>query len=185
MPHYRRSHRPWGTYFLTVVTHDRFPLFADATARTLLGHAMRMTFETHPLTVHEMVLLPEHLHILCSVGDETQDYSFRIQQFKRRFTRAWLAAGGREGARNASRQRSGERAVWQRRFYEHTIRNDREFRDHVAYTLMNPVKHKRVKRAADWPWSTIHRHLRNGELTPDWCGPVQLRGVGDPGGELW
>ena len=79
MPRYRRSRRRWGAYFLTVVTHDRFGLFGDATARTLLGRAMRKTFEKHPLTVHEMVLLPDHLHILCGVGDETQDYSLRIQ----------------------------------------------------------------------------------------------------------
>ena len=185
MPQYRRFRRPWGRYFLTVVTHDRFPLFRDAKARTLLGLAMRATFADHPLTIHEMVLLPDHLHILCGLDDEAQDYSLRIQQFKRRFTRAWLAGGGREGVRNASRKRSGERAVWQRRFYEHTIRNAREFQDHVAYTLMNPVKHKLVDRAADWPWSTIHRHLQSGALTPDWCGPMELRGVGDPEGELW
>lgn len=185
MSRYIRSHREWGAYFLTIVTHDRYPLFRDSVARRLLRDAMRTTFAKYPLTIYEMVLLPDHMHILCGVPDEAQDYSVRIQQIKRRFTRAWLARGGHEGPRSESKLRRGNRGVWQRRFYEHTIRNQVEFRDHVVYALMNPVKHKLVQRAADWPWSTIHRHLRDGTLTEDWCGPVDLRGVGDAESEVW
>ena len=132
-----------------------------------------------------MVLLPDHLHMLCSVPDETQDYSKRIQQIKRRFTRAWVAIDGHDGPRSASMIRRGQRGVWQKRFYEHTIRNEREFRDHVAYTWINPVKHKWVERAADWPWCTIQRRLRAGTVPEDWCGPTELRGVGESVGEVW
>ncbi len=170
---------------MTIVTHERYPLFSDSTARNVLGRAMRATFADYPTTIHEMVLLPDHLHVLCSVPDESQDYSKRIQQIKRRFTRAWLSAGGREGHCSASKQRRGSRGIWQKRFYEHTIRNQREFRDHVVYALMNPVKHKLVPRAVDWPWSTFHQHVRNGALDEDWCGPVELPGVGDCDNEVW
>ena len=185
MPWYRRNHRAWGSYFLTLVTQDRYPLFRDSAARRMLREAMRATLADHPMTIHEMVLLPDHMHILCGIPDEGQDYSLRIQQIKRRFTRAWLAAGGAERPRSPSRIRRGQRGVWQKRFYEHTIRHEREFRDHVVYVLMNPVKHGLVTHAANWPWSTIHRHLRKGTLTADWCGPTELRRVGEPKGEVW
>ena len=185
MPNYVRSRRPWGVYFLTLVTCDRAPVFRDDEARRLLGQALRETFAKHPMTVHELVLLPDHLHLLCSVPDESQDYSLRIQQVKRRFTRGWLAAGGAEGQRRPSRQRKSERGVWQRRFYEHTIRNQREYRDHVVYVHMNPVKHALVERPADWPWSTFHRHVRDGLLDADWCGSTELRGVGEYDCEVW
>ncbi len=94
MPRYRRYHRAWGVYFLTIVTYDRYPLFREPATRRLLGDAMRATFRKHPLTIHEMVLLPDHLHILCSVPGDSEDYSVRVKGFKRRFTRAWLAGGG-------------------------------------------------------------------------------------------
>jgi putative transposase len=185
MPRYRRSHCEWGTYFLTLVTHERHPLFREAVARDLLHQSMRATFAVYPMNVHEMVLLPDHLHMLCTMPEDDSDYSLRIKHIKRRFTRAWLKAGGHEGPRNASRRRAGERGIWQRRFYEHTIRNQREYRDHVAYVHMNPVKHKLVTRPVDWPWSTFHRHVKEGLLEDDWCGPTDLRGVGECDNEVW
>ena len=185
MSRYRRSHRPWGAYFLTIVAHDRPSLFRDAAARRLLGDAMRSTFVKHPLTIHESALLPDHPHIPCGVPDESQNCSIRIQQFKRRFTRAWLAQGGQEWQRSESKPRRDSRGVWRKRFHEQTIRNQWEFQDHVVYTLMTPVKPAPARRAADWPWSTMHRHPRDGTLTEDERGPIEPRGAGEPEGEVW
>ena len=88
MPNYRRRHHEWGCYFLTVVTNKRHPLFRDPHARELLKKAIQDTLATQPMTIHEMVLLPDHLHILCSLPEPKQDYSTRIRLIKKRFTRA-------------------------------------------------------------------------------------------------
>jgi putative transposase len=151
----------------------------------LLHDAIDKTQIDWPMTIHEMVLLPDHLHLLCSIDDAKQDYSTRIRVIKKRFTRAWLASGGHEGPATASRQQRGIRGVWQKRFYEHTIRNQSEMRAHVAYVHMNPVKHGLVTQPKDWPWSTFHRHVKEGMLPPDWMGPTELASVGEYDSEIW
>ena len=185
MADYRRTHIPWGAYFLTIATHERYPLFHDARARVFLREAVEKTQTDWPMTIHEMVLLPDHIHLLCGIDSEDQDYSTRIRIIKKRFTHAWLANGGAEGASTSSRRRRGIRGVWQKRFYEHTIRNQREFRDHVVYIHMNPVKHGLAKRPIDWPWSTFHRHVAKGDLPADWEGATGLRGIGEYDNEIW
>jgi len=185
MANYRRWHRPWGAYFLTLVTHERMRLFRDSRARELLHEAIAHVRRNWPMTIHEAVLLPDHLHLLCAIPAEEQDYSTRVRLIKHRFTRAWLASGGREGRSTASRQNRGIRGVWQKRFHEHTIRNQREFRQHVTYVHMNPVKHGFVRRPIDWPWSTFHKHVRQGLLPPDWMGPMDLPYIGESRDEVW
>jgi len=185
MANYRRRHRPWGAYFLTLVTHRRMPLFWNPRARELLHEAIEHVRKAWPLTIHEAVLLPDHMHLFCGIPDDEQDYSLRVRLIKHRFTRAWLASGGMEGRSTLSRERRGIRGVWQKRFYEHTIRNQHEFHKHVVYVHMNPVKHGLVKRPIDWPWSTFHRHVRQGLLPPDWMGPVDLPNIGDCCDEVW
>mgnify|MGYP001144185751 CR=1 FL=1 len=185
MGNYRRWRRPWGCYFLTLATARRRPLFRSPATRTLLRQAFRKTLCNWPMDIWEFVLLPDHLHLLCSVPNDAQDYSTPIRLVKHRFTRTWLANGGSEAPRTASSRRRGIRGVWQKRFYEHTIRNQREYRAHVAYVHMNPVKHGLVERPADWPWSTFQRHVREGLLPADWTGPCELPGVGECTGEVW
>ncbi len=185
MARYIRSHKQWGAYFLTLVTFERHELFWNGRAQELLGKVVREVKRLHPFTIHETSLLPNHLHILCSVPEEEQNYALRVQQIKRRFTSGWLEGGGWEGRRTPSRMRRRERSVWQRRFHEHTIRNQKEFRSHVVYIHMNAVKHGLVKRPIDWPWSTFHKHVHAGRLEADWCGPTDLPGVGDYDSEVW
>ena len=179
MPNYRRRHHEWGCYFLTVVTNKRHPLFRDPHARELLKKAIQDTLATQPMTIHEMVLLPDHLHILCSLPEPKQDYSTRIRLIKKRFTRAWLAVGGREKTVSTSRQARGERGIWQRRFYEYTVKSQADYRSHVVYMHMNPVKHGLADCPLDWPWSTFHRHVQQGTLPHDWRGPIDLPGAGE------
>lgn len=185
MGNYRRWHIPWGAYFLTLATHERRRLFDLALARHLLGQAIRATLLDWPMTIHATVLLPDHLHLLCTLSEADQDYSLRIRLIKKRFTHAWLACGGSEGPTTPSRLQRGIRGVWEKRFYEHTIRNQREWRDHVDYIHMNPVKHGLAKSPVDWPWSSFHRFVREGQISPEWMGSTELHGAGECDCEIW
>ncbi len=132
-----------------------------------------------------MVLLKDHFHLLCGIPNDDQDYSTRIRLIKRRFTHAYLRNGGTEGETTQSRERRNVRGIWQKRFYEHTIRNQREYNQHVEYIHMNPVKHGLVSRPTDWPWSSLHRYIRQGLLEPDWFGSADLPGIGECDNEIW
>jgi REP element-mobilizing transposase RayT len=117
---YRRNYVPGGTYFLTLVTHQRRPLFEVDSSRKLLHDALHVVNVKRPFTIVAMVLLPDHLHCVWTLPMDDDDYSTRIRQVKEQFTREFLRIGGQGGDTSTSRLRSGERAVWQRRFWEHT-----------------------------------------------------------------
>lgn len=174
MPGYRRRR---GVFvFLTVVTACRTPLFAQTSARRLLRHAIRRTRVDRPWEMTAIVLLPDHLHMLWQMPADDLDYSTRIAGIKKRFTRAWLATGGREAPVAAGQRRHRLRGVWQRRFWKHTIRNTRDFRMHLDYIHGNPVKHGLVDHPQDWPWSSFGRYLAQGLYQEVWCGRVDLPG---------
>lgn len=119
----------------------------------------------HPFEIAAMVVLPEHLHALWVLPPGDDDYPGRIRLLKSRFTRC-AAATGVSMRRNAK----GEYDLWQRRYWEHTIRNDRDFEKHVDYIHWNPVKHGHVLRVVDWPYSTFHRFVARGVSPNDWAG---------------
>jgi len=121
-----------------------------------------------------MVLLPNHLHMLWRMDEQDTDYSLRISILKKRFTRAYLKSGGHEAEVEAGQMRHRLRGVWQRRFWEHTIRDAKDFRMHLDYIHVNPVKHGLVERPADWRWSSFQRYVDMGWYEPDWCGRVEL-----------
>jgi putative transposase len=182
MSDYRRLFIPGGTYFFTVVTANRAPLFSDPRARRLLGVVMRDCFARRPVEVIAQVLLPEHLHAIWALPTRDADYSTRWRWIKREFTRTWLGAGGREQARNASRRRERGRGIWQRRFWEHTIRDEGDLEAHFDYIHYNPVKHGLVHSPRDWPWSTFHRWVRSGHYTVNWArGPDESNLPGGAG----
>jgi putative transposase len=72
--------------------------------------------------------------------------------------------------RSKSRVSKGERGIWQRRYWEHLIRDEDDYAHHVDYIHYNPVKHGYVERAADWPYSSIHRFIKRGVVSLDWGG---------------
>ena len=116
-----------------------------------------------------VVLLADHLHCVWELPDGDHDYSVRWQKIKEKFSRGFLAAGGTEGRSTASRRRKLERAVWQRRFWEHQIRDEKDLQKCIDYIHYNPVKHKLVKALEDWPWSTYHKYVHEGVYTQkDW-----------------
>jgi putative transposase len=168
MSDYRRYFVPGATYFFTVVTQARAPLFADEAARMLLGEVMRRCFERYPVTVIGLVLLPEHVHALWQLPTGDDRYSLRWRWIKREFTRGWLALGGAEQQRWTARIRERRRGIWQRRFWEHTIRDEIDLENHFDYVHFNPVKHGHVARVRDWPWSTFHRWVAREHYNIQW-----------------
>ena len=162
--------------FLTLVTADRRGLFAASAARALLRDAIARTMAERPWEMVAIVLLPDHLHMLWRVAPEDGDYSTRVSVLKRRFTRGFLAQGGGEGPVPRGQRRHRLRGVWQRRFWEHTIRDGRDFRMHLDYIHLNPVKHGWAGRPGDWAWSSFHRYVKMGWYESDGCGRCDLPG---------
>jgi len=169
MSDYRRYFVPGGTFFFTLVTERRATLFDSDRARMLLGSTIRRCFLRYPVEVVAIVLLPDHLHTLWTLPPGDSRYSLRWRWIKREFTRAWLALGGAEQARSAARLEERRRGVWQRRFWEHTIRDEADLEAHFDYIHYNPVKHGLARRPRDWPWSTFHRWVRAGHYPIDWA----------------
>ena len=169
MSDYRRS-REGRLFFFTVVTHHRRPILTSDSARTCLRRAISEVREDRPFHVTAAVLLPDHLHAIWELPRDDIDYSTRWRRIKGLFTRYWLDAGGSQAVISRSRAHRQERGVWQRRFFEHTIRDERDFRRCFDYLHVNPVKHRLVERVQDWPWSSFHKYVRSGHYPADWGG---------------
>ncbi len=168
MPNFRRFWIPGGTFFFTVVTAGRAPLFRDESARKLLGNAFRQELLLRPFSTVAIVLLPEHLHALWTLPAGDFDFSTRWSSIKSRFTREWLASGGSEQKVPDGQRRQERRGVWQARFYEHTIRDEDDLIQHVDYIHFNPVKHYLTNCPSDWEWSTFRRYVQQGDYPMDW-----------------
>jgi putative transposase len=183
MSDYRRYFVPGGTYFFTLVTARRAPLFADGRARRLLGRLTRCCIAKYPLQVIALVLLPDHLHTLWALAPGDDRYSLRWSWIKGNFSRQWLASGGHEQTRVVSPVHEGRRSVWQRRFWEHTIRDEDDLQAHFDYIHYNPVKHGYVTRPRDWRWSTFHRWVARGHYQINWGAGISPPTVPGNAGE--
>ena len=177
MPSYRRWHVEGGMYFFTLVAHERRPVFADESARQMLHLAIEQARERLPFELPAIVLLPDHIHMIMRLPQGDADFPRRIGAVKRNFTQPYVRAGGPEGQSTSGRARQRYRGVWQKRFYEHAIRNYRDFKQHLDYVHVNPVKHGLVERPRDWLWSSFHGYVDSGEYDEQWCGRVELAGV--------
>ena len=164
MVHYRRNRLPGGTYFFTVTLADRQ---SHALIENIehLRAAFRRVMTERPFEIVAMVVLPEHLHAIWKLPPGDADYSGRWRAIKAGFTRDLINAG-----LNLTRNAKGEYDLWQRRFWEHTVRDDHDLVRHVDYIHYNPVKHGLVPRVAAWPHSSFHRYVRQGMLPEDWTG---------------
>lgn len=169
---YRRFFIPGGTFFFTVVTERRAPLFERELARDVFGNVLRICQRRWPFESIALVLLPDHLHALWTLPPGDDDYAIRWGWVKRRFTLDWLKAIDGDSPRADSRARERRRSVWQRRFWEHAIRDERDLESHFDYIHFNPVKHGYVTSPRDWPWSTFHKYVASGHYPADWAkGP--------------
>ena len=165
MSSYLRPRSPGASIFFTVALADRRSrLLVDE--NTALRDAVRVTRDKRPFRIDAWVVLPEHMHCIWTLPEGDADYSLRWKEIKARFTKSV----GLFGPRSASKFAKGEAGLWQRRFWEHHIRDERDFTTHLRYCWWNPVKHGFVERAVDWPYSSIHRDIRLGQCDPEWTG---------------
>ncbi|WP_370278875.1 transposase [Pontibacterium sp.] len=160
---YRRSDVAGGTYFFTVNLQNRNQTtLVDEI--DLLRSVFLTTKAKHPFKIDAMVVLPEHLHCIWTLPPDDSDFSIRWRVIKAAFSRGIAKLN----PVNESQYRRRERGIWQRRYWEHLIRDDNDFARHVDYIHFNPVKHGYANRASDWPYSSIHRYIRSGDIDPDW-----------------
>ena len=162
MSDYRRKIAEGGCYFFTVVTYKRRAFLTDETARPLLKAAIKEVQSEWPFVSLAFCLLPDHLHCLWRLPENDSDYSRRWSLIKRLFSKRYLAAGGAGLAQTASRIKKREAGIWQRRFWEHRIRDEQDYWRHVHYIHYNPVKHGWTEHPEQWPYSTYHQFHKVG-----------------------
>jgi putative transposase len=162
---YRRNFICGGSFFFTANLADRrLRLLVDYI--DLLRQAFRYVRRRHPFDIEAIVVLPDHLHAIWTLPEGDADFALRWRLIKSMFSRG-LPAGER---RSASRAQKGERGIWQRRYWEHTLRDEEDFARYADYIHFNPVKHGHVSRVRDWPYSSFHRMVRFGVYPLDWAG---------------
>jgi putative transposase len=169
---YTRARIPGATYFFTVSLAERHG--NDLLTRHIdaLREAFRMTKQAHPFVIEAMVVLPDHLHCLWTMPSDDNNFSMRWRLIKARFSRT-LPHSERI---SFSRMRKGERGIWQRRYWEHVIRDERDLHRHLDYIHYNPVKHGYVERAIDWPCSSFHRYVMRGVYSANWAASLGASG---------
>jgi putative transposase len=166
MPDYRRLRVAGGTTFFTVTLRDRASDLLVARVDALRA-AVRQVRAQRPFHIDAWVVLPEHMHCVWTLPPDDSDYFAEWKSVKARFSRSfpWTDATPRHDGR------PGERGLWQRRFWEHTIRDERDCAAHMDYVHFNPVKHGLVAHPADWPYSSFRRAVALGLYPADWGGP--------------
>jgi putative transposase len=163
---YRRAKVAGGTYFFTVVTHNRRPFLCEPENIDLLRNAFRYVKHSHPFIIDAIAILPEHIHCLWTLPPADDDFSTRWRLLKSYFTRHCQEQYN--SAISASRFDKREQAIWQRRFWEHQIQDERDFSQHFDYIHYNPVKHNLVRSPNDWQFSSFHHHVQQGVYSLDW-----------------
>jgi putative transposase len=161
---YRRNFVMGGTYFFTVNLLDRKKsLLVDHV--DCLRESVRKVKQKRPFSIEAWVILPDHMHTVWTLPEGDSDYSGRWREIKKAFSKAIPA----NEYRSTARIKQGERGIWQRRFWEHTITSERDYRNHIDYVHVNPLKHGLVAQVKDWPYSSFHHHVRQGVYTENWC----------------
>ena len=171
MPNYRRANICGGTYFFTVVTYRRQPFLCDDDIRAWLRMGIEQTRIRFPFEIDAWVLLPDHLHCIWTLPAGDADFGKRWSMIKR-FVSKQSDRLKRVDWLNHSRQKRNESTVWQRRFWEHQIRDDRDFEKHADYIHHNPVNHGHVATVKEWPYSTFHQYVKDGIYPLDWAGTI-------------
>jgi len=160
---YRRVTQAGGTYFFTINLQDRRQSLLTEKF-DVLRDAINKTKQTQAFHLDAMVVLPEHMHLMMTLPEGDDRYAIRISSIKGNFSRNIP----KFEEVSKSRQKKSERGIWQRRFWEHLIRDDRDYENHMNYIHYNPVKHGLVVNARDWKYSTLHRYIEDGVLPVDW-----------------
>ena len=167
MRSYIRDKSKGRTYFLTINLADRkSQLFT--THINEFRQAYRITKQNHNFQLHALVLLPDHIHMLITLAEDSNNYSIIVSSIKTHFSRQIKKSDSE--IINHSRSKKRERGIWQRRFWEHRIRDELDYQSHMDYIHYNAVKHGYVTRPIDWPYSTFKKCVEKGFYSSDWGG---------------
>jgi putative transposase len=169
MSNYLRNRVAGGTYFFTVNLYDRRSDLLVAEI-ALLRSAVSNVRASDPFHIDAWVVLPDHMHCLWTLPAGDNDYPGRWSAIKKAFSKSLPTMEQR--TRNQIRR--GERGIWQRRYWEHTIRDETDYAAHMDYIHFNPVKHGLADTPSGWPYSTFRRNVQRGIYPPDWMGEVAL-----------
>ncbi|QNA90124.1 transposase [Massilia sp. Dwa41.01b] len=172
MSRYRRA-RTGSTYFFTLVSFRRQPILCLPPIRAALRRAVQDVRIVRPFDIDAWVLMPDHLHCIWTLPDGDLDYSTRWALIKNSVSRFAGITTPYTGHPSPSRIKHRDAAIWQRRFFEHRIRDDLDFERHADYVHFNPVRHGHADSAIAWPFSTFHRFVRTGIYPADWGGTAQ------------
>jgi putative transposase len=167
MSRYRPPNIEGGTFFFTVVLADRSSALLVQHIECL-RQVYRVVRSRLPFATDAICILPDHLHAIWTLPNGDADFASRWSQIKAGFSREVPA----DQLKSRSQVRRRETGIWQRRFWEHAIRDDTDFERHVDYIHFNPVKHGYVTRVGDWPYSSFHRYVKNSLLPADWGGDM-------------
>jgi len=168
MANYRRNFIPGGTFFFTVNLADRRSRLLTAHV-DLLRTAFRDVRRRYPFAIAAIVVLPDHLHTIWTLPDNDADFALRWRLIKTGFSRGLPRTERVSG----SRADKGERGIWQRRYWERTLRDEADFARHADYIHFNAVKHGHARRVRDWPYSSFHRMVRLNIYPLNWAGDAK------------
>ena len=169
MSNYIRAQCPGGTFFFTIVTYDRRSFLTTPAARQILRRAWLNVQGKWPFHVDAVCLLPDHFHCVITLPENDANYALRWRAIKGTFSRQYRKTVNLESIpQSESRHRRGNVPVWQHRYWEHMIRDDTDSQHHIDYIHYNPVKHRHVIKAIDYPWSTFHQYLSKGVYDENW-----------------
>lgn len=170
MSRYRRANTEGASYFFTVVTYRRRTFLCDEFVRNALRQAINKVRMQYPFTIETWVLLPDHIHTIWTLPPNDANFSLRWQLIKRHVTKQCAEQLHRAEWMTQSKTKHRESTLWQRRYWEHQIRDELDFKRHVDYCHYNPVKHALVSQVKDWPYSSFHRHVALGMYDAGWAG---------------
>ena len=166
---YRRAFAPGASFFFTVVTHKRLPILAGAETVEVLRSALRAVRLKRPFEIDAMIVLPNHIHCIWTLPPDDADFSTRWRLVKTWFTKHC----------DPALRPTDKTQLWQHRYWEHLIRDERDFQNHVEYIHYNPIKHGLANSAIEWPYSSFHNYVKNGLYSADWgSNGVALEGIG-------
>ncbi len=166
---YRRAWHAGGTYFFTINLLKRRDNDLLIRHIDILRAVVKSVKNNHPFIIHGWVVLPDHLHCVIELPNDDADFATRLRLIKSGFSKAMPKTEYRTDVRI----KRGERGIWQRRYWEHLIKNDADYQAHMDYVHINPVKHGLAKQVVDWPYSTFHRWVKRGVYKAHWAGGVE------------
>jgi len=158
MSEYRRLYQPGGSYFFTIVTHQRAKILSLPDNLTRIKSAFDKVRGKYPFTMEAFVILPDHVHCIWLMPSGDSNFSLRWRLIKSYFS----------GGFNPPVNKRDEKEIWQRRFWEHLLRDEDDWRRHMDYIHYNPVKPGYVANPGDWPHSSFRQAVQDGLYASDW-----------------